>query len=114
MQREIKFKAWNETLNKMVYDLDVGNSSADKDGYSYEEDIMQYSGLKDSDDNDIYEGDILSGNKGISDKWLVIFEQGKFQMKFIGATHLTIQNRDINQDFSILGNEFENPELLQK
>lgn len=79
MNREIKFRVYDEDLKKMRY----LNSSHDficfdekGNGYYHNmqtglgewfSDLMQYTGLKDKNGVEIYEGDICKGNE-ISDK----------------------------------------------
>jgi len=70
--REIKFRAWDRLEGKMVYDYKVKIRNDDRNVYpdislnaliemmSYHGDIlMQYTGLKDKNGVEIYEGDII-------------------------------------------------------
>ena len=65
MSREIKFRAWNgEQMVSPDYITRDGIGYWREDSIPcYSEDLMQFTGLKDKNGIDIYEGDILKHNK---------------------------------------------------
>lgn len=64
MKREIKFRAWDEGQKYMAYqgtpDLETIQSFIHHFG---DKDLMQYTGLKDKNGKEIYEGDIVKRMK---------------------------------------------------
>jgi uncharacterized phage protein (TIGR01671 family) len=83
--------------------------------------IMQYTGLKDKNDIEIYEGDIIQIKiyAGYSDcygleKFTIKYEEGNKLGKFVAVDKDNSNwNIDNSNEILILGNIYENPELLE-
>jgi uncharacterized phage protein (TIGR01671 family) len=65
--RTIKFRAWNQELNKMSKPFTFGQilNFCDKNFKSLEPDkeiVMQFTGLTDKNGTEIYEGDIVNAS----------------------------------------------------
>ncbi len=124
--REIKFRAWNKTRQKMyqVTSLFTKNNSKDFQGKfvevgidnnDYQEDciLMQFTGLKDKNGKEIYEGDIVVGNLGYYEiRWDSI-ETGFFghRVDKKGTSHF-LNKLSLLKEHEVIGNIYENPELL--
>lgn len=105
--REIKFRAWDKEQKKMLDD--VSTWTDDFTGMLIA--LMQYTGLKDKNGKEIYEGDIVKYKNDKPDK--VIFENGGFMTSRF--YHRTPNNWKILLDeLEVIGNIYENPELLTK
>lgn len=119
--REIKFRTWNKnTTDGMVYQdelLICGNYSGVRKDQTlanafdtitgfYDCILMQYTGLKDKNGKEIYEGDVVKGTWGISQ---IIFYHGAWCYLGGGATSRIYTSV---KTAKVIGNIYENPELL--
>lgn len=114
--RKIKFRIWDKFLYHMYYDED---NKEEPNLWNIKEHVsggklidtkssvlMQYTGLKDKNGKEIYEGDILRGPKKFRAE--VIFEDGAFTVR---KNLLYFQRKPM--DLEVIGNIYENPELLE-
>ena len=127
MNREIKFRAWHkekkiigEVLGIDILHKEIFFSNEDVDCYEHTDfkdiKLMQYTGLKDKNNKEIYEGDIvkLRANHGIgvikySDEW------GAFVVEYIKPRPLAVLGMNYyKEDIEVLGNIYQNPELLKE
>ncbi|MBO6303928.1 MAG: hypothetical protein J6M62_02485 [Selenomonadaceae bacterium] len=122
--REIKFRGYDKETGKMIYTPDghgereyyimwtsqTGTWSMCRNNNGKIEDIdnlMQYTGVKDVDGKDIYEGDIVKTRAGETAK--VQFSRAKFELSFEDRT---IGNL-LAYRLKIIGNIYETPEILK-
>ena len=108
--REVKFRAWNKAKNRMEYDV-----------YKEYDNLMQYTGLKDKNDKEIYEGDILSTeikDKTIENKIIAsgntVVEYKDCKFGVVWGWHKDFIGLDgfCNATFEVIGNIYKNPELV--
>ena len=115
--REIKFRAWFEKFKEMytVKMVDLQREIAYFDKYNYRSfydiDLMEYTGLKDNNGKEIYEGDIVIHH---SKMYKIIFntEEARFVLRddeFEMNIPFTNNN---NKRMEIIGNIYESLELL--
>ena len=121
--REIKFRAWEENHKSMIQDIGILQSNyrsqcvTGSNGISFRWNcpnviLMQYTGLKDKNGTEIYEGDTIAF-EGIGKSNTVIFHDGCFGVDLFGINHgAELRHLNDSEKWEVIGNIHENPELL--
>ena len=111
--REIKFRAWdieNKRYNHLSFSIYKVNM-IDQDPSRWL--FLQYTGLKDKNDKEIYEGDILSippdAHHHYEERNVVEYGDGVYLLEDHG-----LYLNDWNEMGEVIGNIYENPELLEE
>ena len=109
MSTKLKFKAFQD--NAMVYQRLSGNYAAFQFFVKIYEDakVMQYIGLKDKNDKEIWEGDIIKTERG---DWGVIVWNAPFFEVTVSEDQSCLYSREWFSNVEVIGNIYENPELL--
>ena len=132
MNRQIKFRAWDKKNSQFLQNNDNGVDETIFDLWSWA-DVMstcllfpmndyvfqQYTELKDKNDKEIYEGDIVKFSRLFEKerkikelKSFVRFDEGKFGFDLIGFNGMFY---DLSYEcrIEVIGNIFEHSELLK-
>lgn len=141
--REIKFRAWDKHVKKMgkVTEIIFSNVRETLVKYQYIDDygktideqshiddkghgvvrLLQYTGLKDKNGREIYEGDILLFNNSHNDrnnKWkcVVKYREGSFVCEYpVDGVYNHFDSWNVPKvTWEIIGNIYENSDLLEE
>ena len=132
MQDRLKFRAIINNEMKDVYyfyelptNKDVVFVCTDfencKGHYIASNELVQCTGLKDVNNKPIYEGDIIKYmyyNPESYTRWVVVFDQNTLEFglkdyRYGGYLRIT-RHSILNNKVEIIGNKFQNPELLNE
>ena len=124
-----KFRAWDRHNKKMftneeliiwddnVYANDRRKLSVDKlKGWSISDKfLMQSTGLKDKNGTEIFEGDALKNNDYPNQTFICKHSrlQASFQVESLNGLLTLSLWKDEERDWQVLGNIYENPELVE-
>lgn len=133
--REIKFRVWDkdEKLMKEVdsinfplakpngKDITAYNQKENYHEWIYDYELMQYTGLKDIEGNEIYEGDIVEiTSMNILDEVIQLSNNAKFigEVIFCDGSFVVDSGKECKflfreiDEVRIIGNVYENKELI--
>ena len=125
--REIKFRAWDKKNKRMigwhdtVFKPEIGNSvylceyplKYMKESFL---EYLQFTGLKDKNKKEIYQGDILIINEE-DDEWydVVIRDKNCLELsKYKNRCVTNISLYEFHKKIKVIGNIYDNPEFLKK
>lgn len=140
-QRPIKFRVWCPIPKIMLYDIDVEATgfvkrfNEETDDYdligpyysvpvnegNLQVNLMQFTGLYDKNGKEIWEGDVIEENNNANRYMKAIVKFGSFELEDGGFTGFYLDSTEFgisslstgDQEYiEVIGNVFENPELV--
>lgn len=117
--KDIKFRAWYNDIRMFKYYDFLYTAQVERFGDDHWdlEYLQQYTGIKDSNNKDIYEGDLLMWDKCKGCNFEVFWhnEECRFKVKTHWQGSICggyVPEFSAGKDFEVIGNIDENPELL--
>ena len=122
--REIKFRAWDDgemyvgvglDPNTISYTIPKGVRGFDNFVYHPEAVLMQYTGLKDKNGVEIYEGDLLTDADGRIGS--VLWSMAGWYYQNMNGTYglwAVVDNFIGGRQLCVVGNIYENPDLFKE
>lgn len=118
--RDIKFRAWDKKKNDWFDDegslyielngnINFGWNGEVMDDYTDRVILLQYTGRKDSEGKEIYEGDILQSEHYF--KYQMVFKGDCWRCEPLKRN--VFKNRFIGRDLKVIGNIYQNKDLLE-
>lgn len=122
--RQIKFRAQDIASNKWLYgdlrhhkdDVCIFEQGGTKGEQVKRDTVGQFTGLRDINGKDIYEGDILDVDYADEDSYL--------EVRFVRGVFAFLWNGDLDDEFpcnapthewaKVIGNIYDNPKLLKR
>jgi hypothetical protein len=112
--REIKFRAWDKKNKKMFHRLHLATHLEEYlDDFDYE--VMQFTGLKDKEGKEIYEGDIVRFSEHYCGDSTIEEQVKVIKWDINGYTDdLLVGSYNAPNWCEVIGNIYQNPELLKE
>lgn len=109
INRIIKFRVWDIELHMWINNIGMGKDNTLTKGTEKRFHVMQFTGMKDKNGHDIYEGDVRQSVRGI--KYIITWEDGGFIGKGINS-HFEMRMSKIITESRHIGNVYDNPKLF--
>ena len=125
--RDIKFRAWDGKRMRQVFKIiflpdgisavhftDTQENEPGALGYSDERlRMMQYTGRKDKNGKEVFEGDRVYSDQWSPKEHQVVFHDGSFWLRGLGPiSKPNLVQIDYIEHFEVVGNIHENPTLM--